>query len=193
MFRISNEFGFQEPYWGKIDPVEAIHRIEERQIWKLKPEEANEEEKIRRVHNYRFVREEREEKEKQPPPQILAMQIMSFPVVTLTPDDTLEAAWDLLNKTRFRHIPILNKEGLLVGILSDRTLLHALHLRGGDVKIKEVMTTKVISATPDTPIHRIVQLLFIERIGAMPITDEAGRLVGLITRSDILRTLLHYI
>lgn len=192
MFRISNEFGFQEPYWGKVDPVEAIHRIEERQIWQLKPEEIKEEEKIRRVHNYRFVKEEREEKEEKKPPQILALQIMSFPVVTLTPENTLEDAWDLLHKTRFRHIPIVNEEGRLVGILSDRTLMHDLHLRGGNVKIKEAMTTKVLSATPDTPIHRIVQLMFIERIGSMPITDEAGRLVGLITRSDILRTMLHY-
>lgn len=187
MFRISNEFGFQEPYWGNVDRVEALQALEERSFWKLKPEELKEEEKIKRVHNFRFVKQEEKEKEKAPP--ILALQIMSFPVVTLTPDDTIADAWDLLRKTRFRHILIVNKEGMLVGILSDRTLLHALHMQG--VKIKEIMTTKVISATPDTPIHRIAQLLFIEHIGAMPITDEAGRPVGIITRSDILRTTLH--
>lgn len=191
-FRISNEFGFQEPYWGSIGPIEAMHSLEEGDEWKLKYDESKGEKKISRVHNYRFVQRERDGEERKPL-KIVASQIMSYPVVTLTEENTLEEAWEIAHKTRFRHIPIVNKEGMLVGILSDRTLLRDLFLMGGNVKIKEVMTTKVISAAPNSPIQEIAQLFFIERIGSMPITDEQGHPVGIITRGDILRTVMHFI
>lgn len=196
MFRISNDMGYQVPYWGHIDRVQAIQALEDRgkKLWELKPEGITEKEKIKKVHNYRFVKEEREEKEEEEAEHhILAVQIMSFPVVTLTPEQTLEDAWDIMNKTRFRHIPVVNENGMVVGILSDRTLFRELHAHGGKALVKEVMKTKVITAMPDTAIRHIAQIFVIERIGSMPITDEAGRLVGIITRSDVLRTALHFL
>ncbi len=201
MFTIWNEFGIQEPYWGNVNRVEAINALanlydqsKKKSLWKLRKEELRSQEKISQVRNYRFVKEQREDsREEKEAPLITALQIMSFPVITLQPESLLEEAWDIIHKTCFHHIPIVNQDNILVGILSDRTVMATYHKLGGNVLVKEVMTPKVFSTTPETPIRRIAQLFVIERIGSMPIIDEAGKLVGIITRSDILRAFIGHL
>lgn len=189
MFTVWRTSGLYEPYWGKVDRIQALEALqdhaEEAPVWHLLPEEAAK--KVRQVHNFRFVHDYPEEEKE----VLIASQIMSFPVVTLHDDQPLSEAWELFHKTRFRHVPILSREGRLVGILSDRRLFQEIYEFGGDKLIKEVMTTDVFSAKPKTPIRRIAQLFVIERIGSMPIVNNEGNLVGIITRSDILRTFSH--
>ncbi|MCB0358371.1 MAG: CBS domain-containing protein [Bdellovibrionales bacterium] len=134
----------------------------------------------------------------------LAKDIMSSPVMTLESGMPLTRAWSLIREKRFRHIPIVDARKVLVGILSDRDLLQeaadaANSLLGEEKKaggvllrdISDVMTTNVISTVAETPIRDIARVLFDHRIGAMPIVDADGAVVGLVTRSDILRTLVH--
>jgi CBS domain-containing protein len=52
------------------------------------------------------------------------------------------------------------------------------------------MHAPVLTATPSTAVNQVARIMFEERVGAMPIADEAGNLVGMITRNDILRTLV---
>ncbi len=143
--------------------------------------------------------------QKQPQQRRLAVsasQIMSSPVATLTPETTVAEAWELIRARGFRHIPILSGGKELVGIISDRDLLLEF---GGffktdapqDKTAQEQMTIqgmikrKVLTASPDTEIREIARILFEERIGSMPIVDDNGSLVGILTRSDILRTLVN--
>ena len=109
----------------------------------------------------------------------------------------MHEAWRLITAKRFRHVPIVNGEQVLVGILSDRDLLRALASREREtitqwegVRVASIMHTDVLSATPDTEIREVARVLFEERIGCMPIVDSAARVVGLVTRSDVLRALL---
>ena len=135
-------------------------------------------------------------------PAILASQIMASPVVTLPPEATLSDAWELIRTKRFRHVPIVSRKNILVGIISDRDML----LEAGNIcstaspldnadqeqtTIQGLIRRNVLTASPDTGIREIARILFEERIGSMPIVDDKGMLVGIITRSDILRTIIN--
>lgn len=141
-------------------------------------------------------------------PAILAEQIMVNPIITLTPNATITQAWKLFRERRFRHIPVLTEKNSIYGIISDRSLLRYAAVTGrtppyGDdsPEAKTLITdntatplvkTKVITATPDTEIRLIARVLFEQHIGVMPIVTHNGHLIGIITRSDILRTLINH-
>ncbi len=134
-------------------------------------------------------------------PALHAEQIMSAPVTTLTPETSILEAWALFRQTRYRHIPVVDGSGRLVGIVSDRDLLRYAAVNGrippydddspeARTPIATLMKTRVLTATPDTEIRQIARVLIEQHIGAMPIMDAAGRLRGIVTRSDILRALV---
>ncbi len=134
-------------------------------------------------------------------PALHAHQIMSSPVTTLMPETTIVEAWGVFREHRFRHIPVVDGEGRLVGIVADRDLLRYAALNGrippygpdspeARTPIARLMKQQVLTATPDTEIRQIAQVLIEQHIGAMPIMDYRGALVGIVTRSDILRALV---
>lgn len=132
-------------------------------------------------------------------PAILARQIHNAPVVSLAPTASVAEAWELFRVRRFRHVPVLNGSGRIVGILSDRDVLRATknpflssptESLSSETQVQHVMTADVLTAHPDTSIRDIARVFFEERIGAVPIVDRGEALVGIVTRSDILRTVL---
>lgn len=127
---------------------------------------------------------------------------MTSPVITLPLSTTLTEAWAMIRDHRFRHIPIVNSEGYPVGILSDRNLLRAAVTLGRDIgrsddagdpvqTLGNMVAAPVLTALPHTNIHQIAKTLLEEHIGAMPIINDENRIIGIITRSDILRALIH--
>lgn len=131
-----------------------------------------------------------------------ASQIMSSPVETLGPDSLLEEAWELIGINRFRHVPVVDHDGRVVGIVSDRDLLkYASEIRSDDEAIldmknshlKDVITPYVLTATPETEIREIARIMIDERIGSMPVVDSDLKLVGIITRSDILKIIVNIV
>jgi len=135
-------------------------------------------------------------------PTLLAKDVMSSPVVTLSPDTKLLQAQDLIQERRFRHIPIVAVDGNVVGILSDRDVLRALanptvyHIPSSvnavQSSVHHCMSQPVLVAKSETEIRAIVRVMLEEHVGAMPIVSDAGQLVGMITRSDILRVLVSH-
>lgn len=136
-------------------------------------------------------------------PALHAHQIMTSPVVTLYQETTITQAWTLFRERRFRHVPIITRDRKIYGILSDRDLLRFAAVSGkvppyadngpeASMGITSLIKTRVITASQDTEIRQIARILFEQRIGVMPIVSEAGLLEGLITRSDILRTLVNH-
>ncbi len=136
-------------------------------------------------------------------PAILARQIMTSPVTAIGPEVTVKEAWELFQRRRFRHVPVLNREGIIIGLLSDRDVLRQVadsrqsSCEDGtnplSLFIKDVMTKQVLTAHPETEIRSVARVMFTERIGAMPIVDREGLLAGIITRSDILRTVMQQV
>lgn len=143
--------------------------------------------------------EERTAAEGRRDPALQAKQIMSREVRTLGPSTSVAEAWALCRSLRYRHFPVVEEQdGKLVGMLSDRDLLRvggtpdAAPVPGvGALQVADVMSSPVFSAHPQTPIRDIARVLFAERIGAIAICDDEWKLVGILTRSDILRTLLN--
>ncbi len=117
-------------------------------------------------------------------------------LVTASPDDKLELAFQLMVANGVRHLPVVDEEKL-VGILSDRDLKGALILsRNGTskrdvyfippgVSVGEVMTADPVTITPETDVEEAARIMYHRKIGALPVVDEE-RLVGIITEADIL-------
>ena len=136
-------------------------------------------------------------------PAIAAHQIMTAPVITLSTNTSIVEAWRIFRDSRFRYMPVMTPQGKLTGIMSDRALLRYAATSGNippypknspqaKMTIEAYTKMQVITATPDTRIREIARLLFEKHIGAMPIVDRYDNLVGIITRSDILRTVVNH-
>ena len=126
-------------------------------------------------------------------------KIMMGSPVTLTPDDTLDLANNVISLGRIRHIPVVEK-GKLVGLLSERDLIGAAANRifGLNQKsksallktelVKNIMKKRLVTVTPDTPIKDAARLMADKKIGCVPVIS-AGALVGLVTTTNVLRYL----
>jgi acetoin utilization protein AcuB len=135
-----------------------------------------------------------------PKPAILARDLMTAPVVTLPSDATIVDAWVLMTRRSFRHLPISSVHGTLVGMVSDRDLIrHAPDLVIAGIqstaarrRLAEIMSPRVLSATPATDIREIARVMMDERVGALPILDIDRRPVGIISKQDLLRGLANH-
>lgn len=113
---------------------------------------------------------------------------------TVSPDDPLSLAAGILREHRFHHLPVV-EGGRLVGILSDADLRNASYAaipaegEGGSAAgrpVREAMRTEVWSVTPDDSVEDALLILTREKFGALPVLS-GDRLVGIITRADLLR------
>lgn len=125
-----------------------------------------------------------------------ATQVMHAPVVTLATGDAVARAWRVLRDRRIRQAPVVDATARLVGIVSERDLLTAIDLEGDRVietlqrQVADVMTTPVVAAAPATDIRHIAAVMLEQGVDGVPIADEAGRLIGFVSRSDILRAVV---
>jgi acetoin utilization protein AcuB len=125
-----------------------------------------------------------------------AAQVMTAPVITLASSDAVARAWHILRERRIHQTPVVDTENRLVGIVSERDLLTTIDIDGDRViatlhrKVGDVMTTPVVAATPVTDIRRIAAVMLEQGVDGVPIANEAGYLVGFVSRSDILRAVV---
>jgi CBS domain-containing protein len=120
---------------------------------------------------------------------------MSRRIVTLRPEETLEAARRLIRQKQIRHIPIL-ENGLLVGIVSDRDVRCALGEGGAEcasertapLRISDIMTREVVSIDPRNSLADAAECMLARRFGCLPVV-QAEQLVGILTQSDLLRAM----
>ena len=107
--------------------------------------------------------------------------------ITVEPNDLLICASHKMQTGGFRRLPVVSG-GKLVGIVTDRDLReHEGHLE--QTKINGVMTEKPVTVTPATTLEEAAQILLERKIGGLPVVAD-GRLVGIITTSDILNAFL---
>lgn len=112
---------------------------------------------------------------------------MTRDVVTVTQTATVADAIELSRAHNIRHLPILDA-GRVVGIATDRDLRLTLD-PGGDAEqavVQDIMTSSPIVVSPDTPVESAAALLSEHRIGCLPVIED-DELVGILTRSDLLR------
>ncbi len=109
---------------------------------------------------------------------------MSQNPVAVHADDRLSKAAQTMSEVAIRHLPVVDRSGLLIGLLSHRDVLAA-----GDLskRVSDVMRTDVKAVAPDTFAHEAAYLLLHYKIGCLPITDASGKLIGIVTEGDFVR------
>jgi CBS domain-containing protein len=126
--------------------------------------------------------------------------LMSRQVLTVGTSDSCLEALGRMHRARVRHLPVINRDGLLVGVVTDRDLRHYLFLPSvvealgqtsvealfKAVPVVEIMSRSVISVTPEAELSDAAHLMMTERIGSLPVVD-GGRVVGIVTETDLLR------
>jgi acetoin utilization protein AcuB len=124
---------------------------------------------------------------------------MSSPAVTITPETTFQDALKLMRDRKFRRLPVVDEDGRLVGIVSERDLLHAspspatslsvfeINYLLWKLKIADMMTHNVISIASDAPIENAAGLMVSNKVGGLPVVDRDNKVIGLITETDIFR------
>ncbi|MFM7405815.1 MAG: CBS domain-containing protein [Cuspidothrix sp.] len=117
-----------------------------------------------------------------------ARDLMSSPVRTIRPETTIAEAQRILLRYGHSGLSVVNRQDLLIGIISRRDLDIALHHGFSHAPVKGYMTSNLKTITPDTSLPEIESLMVTYDIGRLPVLDEK-RLVGIVTRTDILREL----
>jgi len=128
------------------------------------------------------------------------VDVMTKDPLTVTPSETIGQADELMVGNKIRQLPVV-EDNELVGIVTDRDIrsfLSASPLNEPDereaafnVKIRRIMTTDPITVSPDDDLAEAVELLIEQKIGGIPVVDEAEGLVGIVTYVDVLRCFLN--
>jgi CBS-domain-containing membrane protein len=123
---------------------------------------------------------------------------MSRVVRTVERNDQLVVADKLMNEERIRHLPVLDGDGIVCAVVSQRDLFRGALLRalgyGGraeesmlrQVAVKEAMSEAVHTTTPDVPLAEAARVMIERKIGCLPVV-EGEKLVGILTETDVVR------
>ncbi|MGQ9583948.1 MAG: CBS domain-containing protein [Anaerolineae bacterium] len=132
---------------------------------------------------------------------MLVGERMSRHPITIQEDEGVEDALKLMREQKVRRLPVLDKKGKLVGIVSEKDLLYAspspattlsiyeLHYLLSKLQVHEVMTREVITVTEFTPIEEAARILVDHKIGGLPVM-RGETLVGIITETDLFKIFL---
>ena len=125
--------------------------------------------------------------------------VMSREVRTLRRNDVLKLADDVMQMARIRHLPVLDEDGALAGIVSQRDLFRGALARAlgygqtaqdrllGMLRVKDVMTNQVETCAPETPLAEAGRIMGERKLGCLVVVDAAGAVAGILTESDFVR------
>jgi len=112
--------------------------------------------------------------------------IMTVRPLSLRENDSLDTASRLMQDMFIRHIPIVDADGRLIGLLSQRDLLAAAHRKDDSSPIKEIMRTDVTTVGPQESLRRAAEIMIYNKFGCLPVVVD-GRPEGIITEADFLK------
>lgn len=121
-------------------------------------------------------------------PEKTAFEIMSSPVRTVPPTVSMDEASRIMIRYGQDGL-VVTDEGNVVGVVSRRDIDQATHHRLGHAPVNGFMSRPVISIEPRTPLSKIQEIMVKEDIGRLPVLEADGKLVGLVSRHDVLRIL----
>jgi CBS domain-containing protein len=140
-----------------------------------------------------------------------ARDVMVSPVITARKGATVREVAKILLEKRISAVPVVDNVGKLVGIITEGDLMRRaeagtehpyswwVHFLAGDAtvaadyvkshaaKVEDVMTSNVVTATSETPLHEVASLLEEHQIKRVPIVDKAGNLVGIVSRANLIQ------
>ncbi len=110
---------------------------------------------------------------------------MNRQVISITEDEEIRVAAKRLLKDETNHLPVLDGNGTLVGIITTYDVSKAVVTDGRLRQVKDIMTRKVIKTTPDEPVDIAAQKLERNNISALPVVDTTNRVVGILSAIDL--------
>ena len=126
---------------------------------------------------------------------------MTRPVITVRPDTPIQEALQLMRTEHIRRAPVVDDHGRLVGMVSERDLLHAspseatslsiweVHYLLSKITVDRIMAKNVISVTEDTPIEEAARIMADNKIGVLPVL-RGSEVVGIVTETDLFKAFL---
>lgn len=130
---------------------------------------------------------------------------MTAPAITVTPDIHLTEALAVMHEHSIRRLPVVMPAGELCGIISSGDIRGAQALLAGgvtrsivvdslgDTRVQDVMSEPPITVQVETRLREAAMLMLDNKIGGLPVLDDDGRLVGIITESDLFEALVCYL
>ena len=132
------------------------------------------------------------------PTSLRVRDVMSREVHTVTRNDELAIADELMKQKRVRHLTVLDEDGEVCAVVSQRDLFRGALLRAlgygsraeelmlKQVAVKEAMSAEIQTTAPDTPVADAARVMIERKIGCLPVIEN-GRLVGIVTETDFVR------
>lgn len=129
---------------------------------------------------------------------MIVRDLMTERVIALQPEENLSIANDLMAENSFRHLPVIDSTGELLGLVTQRDLIKTAYTTADyiplsdlnellrNTKVKEVMTREVETVEPETPIDEAGLIMMENKFGCIPVCDGT-HLVGILTESDFVR------
>jgi len=118
---------------------------------------------------------------------LLARDVMSSPPVSVGPDASIWAAWSVVMSTGLRHL-IVAVDGRVLGVVDDRNVLAEWPMGPLAVRrrhVRELMRSSIACVPPDTDVRTVAALMIRDAIDAVPVVDENGSALGIVTGSDL--------
>jgi len=116
---------------------------------------------------------------------------MSRAPITIRDDTNYWKAFEIMQEKDLHHIPVVNENNKVVGILTRRDLkIAAMHFGEAQVEVSEVMHSPVVTIAPGELLAEAAKQMIDNRIGGLPVLDVNGQIVGILTETDLLRALI---
>ena len=132
--------------------------------------------------------------------RIKVVDVMTKNPLVMTPAETIGQADEVMTENRIRQLPVVD-EGALLGIITDRDIRSFLaqsalvepeeRAKVLRTNVREIMTAEPLTLAPDDDLREAIELLIEEKIGGIPVVDQAEGLVGIVTYVDVLRCFLN--
>jgi CBS domain-containing protein len=126
--------------------------------------------------------------------ELLARDAMSTPVASVTDTSPIWDAWNLAITRGIHHVVVVSGDHC-AGVITDRQLMAAWH-HGADIlrttPIKQLLLARTSCVLPDAPLRQAATLMSADHVDAVPVVDESGRLLGLITAGDIVHAVAQH-
>lgn len=111
-------------------------------------------------------------------------------IVVVRPEDTIETAATLLTTNKIGAMPVRDKDGKLVGVLSERDIVRGISEKGAkalSLSVSTLMTSAVTTCSPEDEITSAIAMMHTRRFRHMPVLDNSGAMIGMISQGDLIQ------
>jgi acetoin utilization protein AcuB len=127
---------------------------------------------------------------------------MTEKAISVIPATSVMKASRIMKENRIRRLPVLDENGVVIGIVTDRDIkdaspskattldMHELYYLLGELTVRDIMSKNPVCAKNDETVDSLAVTMIEKKIGGMPVVDQDNRLLGIITQSDIFRVLV---